>query len=270
MAKPGGLDASEVLTEAATVFAGTLLMATAMSGAGPGAHDSGTTLTTLVPRVARLRDTFYGLLLERLREAGPHGARLRQEAAALRQPFGGARQHLNAYLARQRALQLQQRHLSLLFADMGYSEAAREEAARIAAVSARLVSEIHGRLASSVLLIERGQLAEAARVLPEIHDLLLRGIECGALADPWNILGFQGLFPIFLSREDAVRDMRVHELVGAVEQPVHPARPGAQRGGGLRGRRAGPIGRRRHGTARDLVGSVCHHRSERGAARARR
>ncbi len=218
VADPGGLDPAEVLTEAATVFAGTLLMATAMSGAGPGAHDSGTTLTTLVPRVARLRDTFYGLLLERLREAGPHGARLRQEAAALRQPFGGARQHLNAVLARQRAMQLQQRHLSLLFANMGYPEAARDEAARIPAASARIMSEIHGRLSTGALQVERGQLTEAVGLLPEVHDLLIRGIECGALADPWNILGFQGLFPIFPSREDAVRDFRVHELVGTVER----------------------------------------------------
>src|SRR5207248_1363734 len=84
---------------------------------------------------ARLRDVFYQQLLPAI--GGAHGARLRQEATALRQPFGGARQHLNAYLARQRALQLQQRHLSLVFADMGYPEAAREEAARIPEAAAR-------------------------------------------------------------------------------------------------------------------------------------
>jgi hypothetical protein len=215
---PGPMERSEALIEAAAVFAGTLLMATAMSGSGPGAYDSATTLATLVPKVARLRDSFYAMLLRRLGDSGPHGARLRQEATALRQPFGGARQHLNAYLARQRALQLQQRHLSLLFADMGYPEAAREEASRIPAASARMMSEIHGRLTAGALLVERGELAEAARLLPEVEELLLRGIDCGALADPWNVLGFQGLFPIFTSREDAVRDQRVHELVGAVER----------------------------------------------------
>src|SRR5207248_4868828 len=68
------------------------------------------------------------------------------------------------------------------------------------------------------LLVERGELAEAARLLPEVEELLTRGIDCGALADPWNVLGFQGLFPIFPAREDAVRDQRVHELVGAVER----------------------------------------------------
>jgi hypothetical protein len=218
VANSGGLERSEAMIEAAAVFAGTLLMATAMSGNGPGAHDSATTLATLVPRVARLRDAFYSHLLKRLGDTGPHGARLRQEAAALRQPFGGARQHLNAYLARQRALQLQQRHLALLFADMGYPDASREEAARIPAASARMMSEIHGRLSTGALLLEREDLAGAARLLPEVKELLLRAIDCGALADPWNVLGFQGLFPIFTSREDAVRDQRIHELVGAVER----------------------------------------------------
>ncbi len=213
---PGPLERSETLTEAAAVFAGTLLMATAMTGSGPGVYDSATTLATLVPRVARLRDNFYQKLLPTI--PGPHGARLRQEAAALRQPFGGARQHLNAYLARQRALQLQQRHLSILFADMGYPDAGREEAARIPAASARMMSEIHGRLTTGALLVERGKLVEAAGLLPEVEQSLLRGIDCGALADPWNVLGFQGLFPIFTSREDVVRDQRVHELVGAVER----------------------------------------------------
>jgi hypothetical protein len=218
VAHPGPLERPEALIEAAAVFSGTLLMATAMSGNGPSAYDSATTLATLVPRIARLRDAFYTQLLGRLGDRGSHGARLRQEASALRQPFGGARQHLNAYLARQRALQLQQRHLSLLFADMGYPEAAREETARIPAASARMMSEVHGRMTAGALMVERGQLPEAARLLPEVEDLLLRGIECGALVDPWNILGFQGLFPIFNSREDAVRDQRVHELVGAVER----------------------------------------------------
>ena len=216
--QPGALERSEALVEAAAVFAGTLLMATAMSGSGPGVYDSATTLSTLVPRVARLRDGFYTALLKKIGDTGPHGARLRQEAAALRQPFGGARQHLNACLSRQRALQLQQRHLSLLFADMGYPEAARQEAERIPAASARMMSEIHGRLTAGALAVERTDLAQAARLLPEVEDLLLRGIDCGALADPWNVLGFQGLFPVFTSREDAVRDQRVHELVGAVER----------------------------------------------------
>ena len=60
-----------------------------------------------MPRIAQYRDAFYASLLNKV--GGPHGARLRQEAAATRQPFGGARQHLNQYLAEHRAGQLQQR-----------------------------------------------------------------------------------------------------------------------------------------------------------------
>jgi hypothetical protein len=33
------------------------------------------------------------------------------------------------------------------------------------------------------------------------------------LIDPWNILGYQGLFPIFPGREDTVRDPRAEELI---------------------------------------------------------
>ena len=215
---PGDLDRGEVLHEAGAVFAGTLLMATAMSGYGPGAIDSTVTLTTLTPRIARLRDAFYTQMMRRVGETSPHGIRLREESAQLRQPYAKARQHLNAQLARQRALQVQQRHLALLFAEMGYPESSREEAARIPAASVRMQSEILGRLTTGTLLVERGELSAAAALLPEIEELLNRGIDCGALADPWNVLGFQGLFPIFASREDAVRDGRVHELVGAVER----------------------------------------------------
>ena len=79
----------------------TILMAAGVSGSGPDAHDSATTLATLVPRVARYRDAFYRTLLRRV-DASPR-RRLRKEQAPTRQPFGGARQHLNAYLARHRA-----------------------------------------------------------------------------------------------------------------------------------------------------------------------
>src|SRR5205823_6340912 len=157
---------------------------------------------------------------------GKHADRLRQERETTRQPFGAARQHLNAFLARHRATQLQQRYLSLLFAEMGYPQASQTEARRIMAVSVRLLSEILGRLSSGNLECERGEdpakagarLREAARRLPEVEDLLRRGIACGAFADPWNILGFQGLFPISAAREDAIRDPRLDELVQVVEQ----------------------------------------------------
>ncbi|MCS6852633.1 MAG: hypothetical protein NZ700_15870 [Gemmataceae bacterium] len=209
----------EALLEAATVLAGTMLMAAGISGSGPAAHDSSASLATLLPRIARCRDAFYAQQLQQV--GGEHGSRLRAEAAALRQPFGGARQHLNEQLARQRAIQLQQRHLALVFAALGYPQASQEEAERVAVPSIRMMSAMLGRLAAAHLLAEQGDLEAAARLVPEVEELLQRGIECGALADPWNILGFQGLFPLSAAREDSVRDPRIDELIVVIEQIFH-------------------------------------------------
>jgi hypothetical protein len=213
--QPGAGTREERAWEAAAVFAGTILMAAGVSGNSPTAHDSTTTLATLLPRVARYRDAFYRHLLDKLN--GAHAARLRKEEATTRQPFGAARQHLNSYLARHRATQLQQRQLSLIFAEMGYPDASRDEARRIPAVSLRLLSEIMGRLTSGRVEVDQGQLRSAAQRLPEVEDLLRRGIGCGGLADPWNIIGFQGLFPLSPAREDSIRDPRLEELVQVIE-----------------------------------------------------
>lgn len=214
---PGELDAEELLFEAAAVLAGTVLMASGVSGSGPGAHDSSASLTSLMPRIAAYRDLFYRRVLEKLGPSGPHGQRLLAEAETTRQPFGGARQHLNIYLARHRAAQMQQRSLAVIYADMGYAEASRREAGRIAAVSVRLLSELLGRMSTGHLHLDRGELDAATALLPSLDDLLHRGIGCGAFVDPWNILGFQGLFPLSSAREDAVRDPRIPELIHLLE-----------------------------------------------------
>ncbi|MFO0880759.1 MAG: hypothetical protein U0840_25790 [Gemmataceae bacterium] len=211
-----GLDPAERLVEGAAVLAGTILMAAGVSGWGPGAHDSTVTLAALLPRIARYRDLFYEQLIQRI--GGKHAERLRQERETTRQPFGAARQHLNAYLARHRAMQLQQRYLALLFAEMGYPQASQAEAQRIMAVSVRLLSAILCQLSVGQVECDQGRLADAAARLPLVEDLLRRGIACGALADPWNILGFQGLFPLSNAREDSLRDPRLDDLVQALEQ----------------------------------------------------
>lgn len=204
------------LVEAAAVLAGTMLMAAAVSGSGPDAHDSSVTLATLVPQIAVMRDDFYVRLLDRV--PGEHGQRLRAEAAALRQPLGGARQHLNHTLARLRATQLQHVHLAQLFATMGYSEASRRQASFVPVASARMLCEIHSLLAGAQQAVDRGQVAEASRALAAIEDLLKRAIECGAMVDPWNILGFQGQFSLFPAMENSVHDHRVDVLLHLVEQ----------------------------------------------------
>ena len=202
--------------EAGAVLAGTILMAAGTSGTGPATFDSSVTLSKLVPRIARYRDAFYKRLISSV--GGKHGERLREEAARMRQPFAAARQHLNQELARQRAVELQESLLALSFAEMGYPEASRRRAAAIPAVSVRMLSEIRLRLTSGNLAVLKGKLPLAASLLSECEDLLHRGIECGALADPWNALGFQGLFPLFTSREDSVRDPRLDDLLDVMSR----------------------------------------------------
>jgi hypothetical protein len=213
---PGDLSAEEVLFEAGAVLAGTILMASGISGRGPETHDSGTTLATLVPKIAAYRDAFYVRLLSSVQ--GAHGERLRAEAAMLRQPFGGARQHLNQRLAKLRAVQLQHVHLAQLFARMGYAEASSRQAHIVPVTSARMLCEINGRLTAGHHYIDREQRGDAGRMLPEINDLLHRAIECGALVDPWNILGFQGQFSLFPAIENSVRDHRVDVLIRLMSQ----------------------------------------------------
>jgi hypothetical protein len=210
------LPPDEALFEAGAVLAGTMLMASAVSGNGPDAHDSSVTLSTLLPRIVRCREEFYKRLLAKV--AGPHGDRLRAEAETLRQPFGGARQHLNHRLARLRAIQLQHVHLAQLFAKMGYADAGRRQAQIVPVASARMLCEINGLITTIHQFVDQGQLARGAAEVPEAVALLHRAIECGALVDPWNILGFQGQFSLFPALENTVRDHRVDVLVHLVKR----------------------------------------------------
>ena len=209
--KPGKLPRKEVHFEAAAVLAGTILMGSGITGSGPDSHDSNTTLMSLLPRIAGYRDTFYLRLLERL--PGAHARRLRDEAAKLKQPFGVARQDLNQRLSKRRALQVQHVRLSQLFAGMGNTEAAIRQAHVIPVTSARMRCEIDCRLTTAHLNIDRGQLDSAAQLITEIEDLLHRAISCGAMVDPWNILGFGAQYSLFPAVENSVHDHRVNELI---------------------------------------------------------
>lgn len=207
-------DRGERLFEAAAVLAGTILMGAGVSGSGPNFHDSNVTLSKLVPRIARYRDGFYQRLLQAL--PGLHGQRLREEAERRKQPFAGVRQYLNQAIATQRASHLQDRRMAQLFAAMGYPQAARTQASRIDAPAVRIGTEIRVRQAEAEFAADRGRPADALPLLIEVEELLRRGIDCGAVIDPWNILGYQGLFPIFPGREDTVRDPRAEDLIHIV------------------------------------------------------
>jgi len=210
----GELSYDEAMFEAAAVLAGTMLMGSGVSGNRPDAHDSTTTLATLVQHIAAYRDAFYEHLLERM--SGAHAGRLRAEAVNLRQPLGGARQHFNQQLARRRAEQLQHVHLAQLFSRMGYTESAARQVRVVPVVSARMQCDAHCRLSAAHVEIEQGRLQQAAAMIPGIEDLLHRAIECGALVDPWNILGFAAQYPLFPAVENSVHDHRVDELIDLV------------------------------------------------------
>lgn len=210
------IPADELLFDASAVLAGTILMASAISGAGPDTYDSSVSLTSLLPLVARQRDHFYQSLLETA--SGSRRERLIASAEESRQPFGHVRHQLNMYLSQYGASQVQHRHLAAFYASLGFETAAVEEASIIPCASARFESEILSRL----MLIQRtartGDLTTARQLLTESLDLLKRGIHCGAVVDPWNILGFQGMFPLFVAREDAIPDNRVEILIEIIEQ----------------------------------------------------
>ena len=52
--------------ESAAVLAGVMLMASGLSGRGPGAVQAGLSLADLLPRIAAYRDNFYRWLITRL------------------------------------------------------------------------------------------------------------------------------------------------------------------------------------------------------------
>lgn len=216
MAQATDVPADEALYEAASVLCGTMLMASAVSGSGPDTHDSTVSLTTLLPKIARQRDDFYTRLLNSL--TGPLAKRLKSETDAVQQPFGRIRQHLNLHLADHGCRQLQHGYLALLFARMGYPEAAQQHATAIPSTAARFETEIQWRVSAAHIQLDQNRIVDAAKFAPEIEDLLQRGIECGALVDPWNILGFQGQFPLFHTREDSIADTRIDRLLSLMEQ----------------------------------------------------
>ncbi len=212
----GSYSREELIFEAAAVLAGTILMASGVSGSGPNVHSSEETLSTLLPQIAAYRDRFYEQLLERA--TGPHAERLRREAEQKRQPLAGARQFLNHEIARRRAEQLQQVHLARVYARMGRADAALEEARVVRVASARILCQIYCRLTAGHQAIDAHDLEKTADLLTEIEDLIERGIQCGALVDPWNVVGFGGNFSLFPAIENTVHDYRVDDLIQLVEQ----------------------------------------------------
>lgn len=205
----------ERLFDAAAALCGTMLMASSISGSGPAAHDSTVSLTTLLPIVARRRDEFYARIMAD--QSGPRAKRLHEIAVKTQQPFGHIRQYLNMQLAGYGARQVQHREIAHLYAAMGYAEASQNQANEIPAASIRAESEIECQVAKIHQSLDQDEVIQAIEIVRAVPAALKRGVECGAFVDPWNILGFQGQFPLFSSREDAIPDTRIETLLGLME-----------------------------------------------------
>lgn len=210
------LPQEEVTFETGAVLAGTILMASAISGAGPGAYDSNTNLGDLLPVIAGFRDQFYQDLITRVPEA--HRERLMAESSVRRQPFGGARQDLNNELGTRRSSQLVNCRLASLYAQMGYAQTALDQSAVVPITSARINCQLDCLLATATAAIKAGDLESAFEQLPIVFKQLKRAISCGAIVDPWNILGFDANYSLFPAIENSVRDHRVDDLVELMHQ----------------------------------------------------
>ncbi len=212
----GNVPYEEALFDAAAALSGTVLMASSISGSGPDTFDSNVSLSSLLPLVARQRDFFYEHLMSQLE--GERAERLQHHLRVTQQPFGHVRHALNMFLSSYGARQVRNRELALMFARMGYAEESRKQAEIIPATSIRFETEIQWRIRIAQQHNRAGEFGQTVVLLGEIDDLLQRAIECGALIDPWNILGFQGQFTLFANREDSVPDVRVEILIDIMEQ----------------------------------------------------
>lgn len=211
-----GVPYEELIYEAGSVLAGTMLMGSGVCGDTPATYSSDTSLNDLMPIIANYRDQYYEKLLEMLPDKMKQ--RIKAEQERLFQPFGGCRQALNRQMAKRRADQLQRMHLARLYARLGYPEAAMKQTEMISVASSRILTTIDCRITATHLSIDRGKLEEAAANLPVIEDWIHRGIACGAVVDPWTMLGFGGAFSLFYNVENSIHDHRVDDLINLLEE----------------------------------------------------
>ncbi|MBU6308510.1 MAG: hypothetical protein KJS77_02055 [Planctomycetes bacterium] len=213
-AAPAGIDEAEFRWESSAVLAGVMLMASGLSGHGPGALQASLPLAELLPRIASYRDEFYRRLLGSLPDR--HRQRLEEESRRVRQPFGGVRRHINAMLAGRRARQVENVALAAVMARLGRAAAAERLAGAVPAASARMLARVTSRVvAAQQALWRRAAADEAVERLDEAADLLMRAVGCGAMVDPWNILGLSGQFPLHEPGGESLPDPRVDDLVNA-------------------------------------------------------
>ncbi len=216
---------SQLRRESAAVLAGVILMASGLSGHGPGAVSASLPLADLLPRIAGYRDEFYRWLMTRL--PPDHRQLLDDETRRLRQPFGGVRRHINSLLAGRRARQVESVALAAVLARLGRADGAERMAGMVPAASARMAARITSRVVAAQQSLRQAAAAdericasESTAALDQLDAataLLMRAVACGAVVDPWNILGLGGQFPLHEPGGESLTDSRVDDLVGITE-----------------------------------------------------
>ena len=84
--------------------------------------------------------------------------------------------------------------------------------------SARIHCQIDCLLATAHDAIEANNLDRAFSFVPKIFTRLKTGISCGAIVDPWNIIGFDANYSLFPAMENTVRDHRVFDLLDIMDR----------------------------------------------------
>ena len=202
--------ADERLSEAAAVLAGTILMAAGVSGWGPAAHDSTTTpghpaaahrplprcLLRAAAGAAARRRTPSGCA----RGAGHDAPAVRRRPAAPQRLPRPAPRHAAAAALPGAAV----RRDGLPRRQPG--RGAARIPARVGAAAQRRSSagSPPGRRAVRAGPARRG----GRRSCRRSRTCCAAASPAARFADPWNILGFQGLFPLSPAREDTIRDPR--------------------------------------------------------------
>ena len=222
---------TQLRRESAAVLAGVILMASGLSGHGPGASSASLPLADLLPRIAGYRDEFYRWLMAQLPE--DHRQLLDDETRRLRQPFGGVRRHINSLLAGRRARQVESVALAAVLARLGRADGAERMAGMVPAASARMAARITSRVVAAQQSLRQAAAAdesisaresistrESTAALDHLDTataLLMRAVACGAVVDPWNILGLGGQFPLHEPGGESLTDSRVEDLVAITE-----------------------------------------------------
>lgn len=201
--------------EASATLAGAIFLSGGVCGPSPSARTSDITLASVVSQIARARDEFFNHLLQR--QTGARARWVRQDAEATHQPFGSVRQFLNRHMANMRAEQMRRDALSQIYAQMGFAAAATAEAKRISITSTRMQAEICNALTEGRQQIAQGNWPAGRDCFRRAQTLLHRAIGCGAVMDPWNILGFGGYFTLDTTSQSSINDQRIDDLLNIMQ-----------------------------------------------------